>query len=94
MPQDLRLLEPRMADRQPIVEFADGRTSVGVTVSVGRDDPRAGTPTRTTHRRIVTDKFTIDLWYTLNGSGSACNPPQKTVGPFTTGSSEGTMNPL
>ena len=29
--------------------------------------PVQGVPTRTTHRRIVTDKFTIDLWYTLNG---------------------------
>jgi len=29
--------------------------------------PVQGVPTKTTHRRIVTDKFTIDLWYTLNG---------------------------
>lgn len=26
-----------------------------------------GTPTPTTHRRLITDKFTIDLWYALNG---------------------------
>ena len=29
--------------------------------------PVQGTPTPTTHRRLITDKFTIDLWYTLNG---------------------------
>jgi len=29
--------------------------------------PVLGIPTPTTHRRIVTDKFTIDLWYTLSG---------------------------
>jgi hypothetical protein len=26
-----------------------------------------GVPTRAIHRRIVTDKFAVDLWYTLNG---------------------------
>ena len=29
--------------------------------------PVLGLPTPTTHRRIITDKFTIDLWYTLSG---------------------------
>ncbi|NGZ04069.1 MAG: hypothetical protein CV090_13585 [Nitrospira sp. WS238] len=29
--------------------------------------PVLGIPTPTTHRRIITDKFTIDLWYTLSG---------------------------
>lgn len=29
--------------------------------------PVLGVPTRTTHRRIVADKFAVDLWYTLNG---------------------------
>ena len=36
--------------------------------TVGKETiPVQGTPTPTTHRRIITDKFTIDLWYTLNG---------------------------
>lgn len=29
--------------------------------------PVLGIPTPTTHRRIITNKFTIDLWYTLSG---------------------------
>lgn len=29
--------------------------------------PVRGIPTPTTHRRIITDKFTIDLWYSLSG---------------------------
>lgn len=29
--------------------------------------PVLGIPTPTTHRRIITDKFTIDLWYSLSG---------------------------
>lgn len=29
--------------------------------------PVEGIPTPTTHHRLITDKFTIDLWYTLNG---------------------------
>lgn len=29
--------------------------------------PVLGIPTPTTHYRIITDKFTIDLWYTLSG---------------------------
>lgn len=36
-----------------------------------------GVPTRTIHRRIVTDKFTIDLWYTLNGRWVALHSTTK-----------------
>lgn len=36
-----------------------------------------GTPTPTTHRRIITDKFTIDLWYTLSGEWVALQSTTK-----------------
>ena len=43
------------------VQTADLRTIGEETIDV------RGVPTLTTHRRIITDKFTIDLWYTLSG---------------------------
>jgi hypothetical protein len=43
------------------VQTADVRTIGEETIDV------RGVPTLTTHRRIITDKFTIDLWYTLSG---------------------------
>ncbi len=43
------------------LDAAEIRTVGGETISV------RGAPTRTTHRRIVTGQFTIDLWYDLNG---------------------------
>ncbi|MBA2486418.1 MAG: hypothetical protein H0V35_10040 [Nitrospira sp.] len=43
------------------LDAAEILTVGGETISV------RGAPTRTTHRRIVTGQFTIDLWYDLNG---------------------------
>ncbi len=45
---------------------------------VGEDTiPVHGVPTRTAHRRIITDQFTIDLWYTLNGDWVALQSTTK-----------------
>ncbi|HSA65235.1 MAG TPA: DUF6134 family protein [Nitrospira sp.] len=52
-----RLLNSQTGELQP----AKLRTIGQDTISVH------GVPTRTTHRQIITDKFTIDLWYTLVG---------------------------
>lgn len=43
------------------VETADIRKIGEETIAV------QGVPTQTMHRRVITDKFTIDLWYTLSG---------------------------
>ena len=43
------------------VQTADVRIIGEETIDV------RGVPTLTTHRRIITDKFTIDLWHTLSG---------------------------
>ncbi len=43
------------------VQEATVRTVGQETISV------QGAPTHTTHRRIITDKFTVDLWHTVNG---------------------------
>ena len=52
-----RLLNSQTGEHQP--------TSI---VVVGEETiPVQGVPTRTTHQRIITDKFTIDLWYSLSG---------------------------
>ena len=52
-----RLLNSQTGEHQPASVLVVGEETI----------PVQGVPTRTTHRRIVTDKFTIDLWYTLNG---------------------------
>lgn len=52
-----RLLNSQTGEHQPVSILAVGEETISVQ----------GIPTRTTHRRIVTDKFTVDLWYTLNG---------------------------
>jgi hypothetical protein len=52
-----RLLNSQTGELQPV----DVRTVGEETI------PVQGVPTRTMHRRIVADKFTIDLWHTLNG---------------------------
>ena len=52
-----RLLNSQTGEHQPASILVVGEETIAVQ----------GVPTRTTHRRIVTDKFTIDLWYTLNG---------------------------
>lgn len=52
-----RLLNSQTGEHQPASIFAVGEETI----------PVQGVPTRTTHRRIVTNKFTVDLWYTLNG---------------------------
>ena len=52
-----RLLNSQTGEHQPVSILVVGEETI----------PVQGVPTRTTHRRIVTDKFTVDLWYTLNG---------------------------
>jgi len=52
-----RLLNSQTGEHQPVSILAVGEETI----------PVQGVPTRAIHRRIVTDKFTVDLWYTLNG---------------------------
>lgn len=52
-----RLLNSQTGELQPVSMRVVGEETI----------PVLGVPTRTTHRRIVTDKFAVDLWYTLNG---------------------------
>ena len=52
-----RLLNSQTGELQPVSIRVVGEETI----------PVLGLPTRTTHRRIVTDKFAVDLWYTLNG---------------------------
>ena len=52
-----RLLNSQTGELQPVSPRVVGEETI----------PVLGIPTRTSHRRIVTDKFTVDLWYTLNG---------------------------
>ena len=52
-----RLLNSQTGEHQPVSILAVGEDTI----------PVRGAPTRTTHRRIVTDKFAVDLWYTLDG---------------------------
>jgi hypothetical protein len=62
-----RLLNSQTGEHQPASILAAGEETI----------PVQGVPTRTTHRRIVTDKFTIDLWYTLNGRWVALHSTTK-----------------
>jgi hypothetical protein len=62
-----RLLNSQTGEHQPASMLAVGEETISVQ----------GVPTRTTHRRIVTDKFTIDLWYTLNGRWVALHSTTK-----------------
>jgi hypothetical protein len=64
---DERLLNSQTGEYQPASILAVGEETI----------PVQGVPTRTTHRRIVTDKFTIDLWYTLNGRWVALHSTTK-----------------
>jgi len=64
---DERLLNSQTGEHQPASIIAVGEETI----------PVQGVPTRTTHRRIVTDKFTIDLWYTLNGRWVALHSTTK-----------------
>jgi len=52
-----RLLNSQTGEHQPVSILAVGEETITVQ----------GVPTRAIHRRIVTDKFAVDLWYTLNG---------------------------
>jgi len=52
-----RLLNSQTGEHQPVSILAVGEETISVQ----------GVPTRAIHRRIVTDKFAVDLWYTLNG---------------------------
>lgn len=62
-----RLLNSQTGDHQPASVLTVGEETI----------PVQGVPTRTTHRRIVTDKFTIDLWYTLSGRWVALHSTTK-----------------
>jgi len=52
-----RLLNSQTGEHQPVSIIAVGEETI----------PVQGVQTRATHRRIVTDKFAVDLWYTLDG---------------------------
>jgi hypothetical protein len=62
-----RLLNSQTGEHQPASLLLVGEETI----------PVQGVPTRTTHRRIVTDKFMIDLWYTLNGRWVALHSTTK-----------------
>ncbi len=62
-----RLLNSQTGEHQPASILTVGEETI----------PVQGVPTPTTHRRIVTDKFTIDLWYTLNGRWVALHSTTK-----------------
>ncbi len=62
-----RLLNSQTGEHQPASILTVGEETI----------PVQGVPTRTTHRRIVTDKFTIDLWYTLDGRWVALHSTTK-----------------
>jgi hypothetical protein len=62
-----RLLNSQTGEHQPASIVVVGEETI----------PVQGVPTRTTHRRIITDKFTIDLWYTLNGRWVALHSTTK-----------------
>jgi hypothetical protein len=52
-----RLLNSQTGEHQPVSILAVGEDTI----------PVQGVQTRAIHRRIVTDKFVVDLWHTLNG---------------------------
>jgi hypothetical protein len=62
-----RLLNSQTGEHQPASIVVVGEETI----------PVQGVPTRTTHRRIITDKFTIDLWYTVNGRWVALHSTTK-----------------
>jgi hypothetical protein len=62
-----RLLNSQTGEHQPASIVVVGEETI----------PVQGVPTRTTHRRITTDKFTIDLWYTLSGRWVALHSTTK-----------------
>jgi hypothetical protein len=62
-----RLLNSQTGEHQPASIVVVGEETI----------PVQGVPTRTTHRRIITDKFTIDLWYSLNGRWVALHSTTK-----------------
>lgn len=62
-----RLLNSQTGEHQPASIVVVGEETISVQ----------GVPTRTTHRRIITDKFTIDLWYALNGRWVALHSTMK-----------------
>jgi len=54
--QSNRLLNSQTGELQPVEIQAVAEETLAVR----------GTPTPTQHHRIISDKFTIDLWYTMN----------------------------
>ncbi len=55
--QSERLLNSQTGELKPVKVSKVGEDTI----------PVRGTPTKTEHRRIVSDKFVIDLWYTKMG---------------------------
>ena len=68
--QSDRLLNSQTGELQPV----EIQTVAEETIAV------RGAPTRTRHYRIISDKFTIDLWYTLNREWVALQSTTKTGG--------------
>ncbi len=62
-----RLLNSQTGELQPVSLRVVGEESI----------PVLGVQTRTTHRRIVTDKFAVDLWYDLDGRWVALQSTSK-----------------
>jgi hypothetical protein len=52
-----RLLNSQTGEHQAVSVLALGEETISVQ----------GVPTRAIHRRILADKFAVDLWYTING---------------------------
>lgn len=68
--QSDRLLNSQTGELQPVKIYKVGQETISVR----------GTPTATEHHRIVSDKFTIDLWYTLNHKWVALQSTTKNGG--------------
>lgn len=62
-----RLLNSQTGELQPVSIRVVGEETI----------PVLGVQTRTSHRRIVTDKFAVDLWYDLNGRWVALQSTSK-----------------
>jgi hypothetical protein len=62
-----RLLNSQTGEHQPVSILTVGEETISVQ----------GVQTRAIHRRIVTDKFSVDLWYTLNGKWVALQSTTK-----------------
>lgn len=66
--QNDRLLNSQTGELQPVKVTTVGKETISVR----------GAPTPTEHQRIVSDKFTIDLWYTADREWVALQSTTKT----------------